>query len=92
MHDGGPDAMRIEVFASFVEQRLRGRGFEPRNKAIAQQPAGGIGDKRQDTHRHLAKVDVALRISDLMGTTVSRISTMRTVVTSLQQSTTKKAS
>src|SRR5437868_5772043 len=78
-HDDGPDAMRIEIFACFIEQRLRRRGFEAGEEAITQEPARRVaairieavanhrlavahhvGDEREDTHGHLAKVDVGV--------------------------------
>src|SRR5260370_1801341 len=78
-HDRVPDSHRIQVFAPFVDQRFRICRFKPRNKAIAQQPAGRVSavriesetdhrlalanhvrDERENTHRHLTEINVAV--------------------------------
>src|SRR6267154_4195994 len=45
-HDRVPDSHRIQVFAAFVDQRFRVCRFKPRNKAIAEQPAGRVSAVR----------------------------------------------
>src|SRR5215469_6424062 len=47
-HDDGPNAMRIEVFACLVEQRLDSGSPETRKEAVAQEPARRVPTIRME--------------------------------------------